>query len=514
MQKGIITTENLVLPRFNLLQDTLDLFIDLKDSNSPISLKTTIDATHSGRLTNDRVYPGKRMKKGLKTWTEPYTKPVLKSHNDIQDPIGRVTGAKYIALKQGPDWENDFKNPSTGEGSGFIQLSANISDKDAIEKFLDGRFNTVSTRQSIDTYTCSICGQVFDTNNIWNIMDHEHSPGQVYKFKKDGDKKEVDYLCFFITGDLEYKEVSVVNIPGDEYSKISGLEILKDSNNKKHSIDFTDDTVVVCDSLVLTNGQSDLQLIQKNGKTAISSADREKFTNKTIIAVSPIFKDPIGDNKKMNDKENSSATANSDTKQEATQASDANTNKEGVAAPDSKAGKTESGNSMSVQALTASVEALTNELKTTRDAKETLASEVGRAKESLTAKDQEIANLKTRATTLSEDLRKSYATALLNAKILLRKPDTSGVKDMESYNSLISKVSERTIESLKDSLQDISQELVNYAKNNGVLLPLKDMISQDKLENPVKNLDKNKTEDKKEVKVLSKEEAATNFLNS
>jgi outer membrane murein-binding lipoprotein Lpp len=516
MQKGIIITENLVLPKFNLLQDTLDLFNDVKDSGGTVSLRAIIDATHSGRLTNDRVYPGKKMKKAVKSWIEPYAKPVLKSHNDLQDPIGRVIDAKYVALKSGPEWENDYKNPSMLDGSGFIQLTTNILDKDSIEKFIDGRFNTVSTRQMIDNVMCSICGSVLDTNSIWNMLGHEHTSGEKYKVKKDGEKKEAEYLCYFITGDLDYTEVSVVNIPADQYSKISGLQVAKDSRNQTvQSIDFADDKAVVCDSLVLTSNQSNIQLLQKDGKTAVTAADREKLTNKTIIAISPIFKDPTGDNKTMDTNKNSNATANSDVKQEPTQASDADQKKEGVIAPDStKAGKTESGNSISVQALTASVEVLTNELKATRDAKETLASEVGRAKEALTAKDQEITSLKTRATTLAEDLRKSYSTSLLNAKILLRKPDASQVKDMESYNNLILKISERTIESLKDSLQDISQELVNYAKNNGTNLPLKDMISSDKVENPVANIDKNKTENKKETKSISKEEATTSFLNS
>ena len=73
----------MVLPKFRIIDnqnvsfkslrlDALELFSDAASSKTekPV-LSVSIDATHSGRLTNMRVYPGARVKRSMKSFLEP-----------------------------------------------------------------------------------------------------------------------------------------------------------------------------------------------------------------------------------------------------------------------------------------------------------------------------------------------------------------------------------------------------------------------------------------------------------
>lgn len=214
------------------------------------SLLIKIDATHSGRITNRRVYPGTKMKKAAKSWistdrggSSTFDKPVLKNHDQNADPLGRVINAQYVHLKNGQDFSQDYLMPDlNGPGSGFIRLTANISDQDAIEKFLDGRFMTVSTSQSSDKTTCSICDKEMIPPFLRYLMGMDededacqHIPGRVYEIK-DGKKKK-KMLCYAITGELEYHEVSAVNSPGDAFAKVSEITSGDHKDSKEIEMD-------------------------------------------------------------------------------------------------------------------------------------------------------------------------------------------------------------------------------------------------------------------------------------
>ena len=98
------------------------------------------------------------MKKGIRSWTSPYKKPVLTNHDDTKDPIGRVISGKYLQTERGisdKDWKPILRE---SEGYGYQRLTVKITDPEAIKKILDGRYQTVSVRMSTDHCTCSICG--------------------------------------------------------------------------------------------------------------------------------------------------------------------------------------------------------------------------------------------------------------------------------------------------------------------------------------------------------------------
>jgi hypothetical protein len=97
---------------------------------------------------------------------------------------------------------------SSYRGLGHIELVANITDKNAVEKLLDGRYITGSIGASTDKAVCSIC------KSDWTKEGPcDHKPGAVYDSSK----------CFIIAGELVYDEYSFVNVPADKHSRVLEL---------------------------------------------------------------------------------------------------------------------------------------------------------------------------------------------------------------------------------------------------------------------------------------------------
>jgi hypothetical protein len=95
-------------------------------------------------------------------------------------------------------------------GVGSMRVTAKISDKDAIEKFLDGRYITFSAGSTTDRHVCSVCA------SDWAFGDMcEHCHGRIYD----------DELCVFVTGRFEVLEGSVVNTPADDLSQVLSMEM-------------------------------------------------------------------------------------------------------------------------------------------------------------------------------------------------------------------------------------------------------------------------------------------------
>ena len=99
-------------------------------------------------------------------------------------------------------------------GMGRIGVTARITDAEAIEKFLDGRYITFSAGSTTDRHVCSVCMSDWA---VGDFCDHRH--GKVY----DG------VPCVFITGKFEVLEGSVVNTPADDLSKVESMQILDKS---------------------------------------------------------------------------------------------------------------------------------------------------------------------------------------------------------------------------------------------------------------------------------------------
>ncbi len=156
-----------------------------------------MEAIHVGRTRNYTFYTEEGLRNGLSSWTTPYNKPVLTHHNTYSgEPIGRIIDAKY--------------SNETMSGIDGLVFTVEINDKDAIEKVLDKRYQTVSIGASTDKVTCNICGT--DRTESWC----SHYPGDTYD----------EQTCHFIIGTTLGKEVSYVNTPSDQNAGNRSVQVV------------------------------------------------------------------------------------------------------------------------------------------------------------------------------------------------------------------------------------------------------------------------------------------------
>jgi hypothetical protein len=253
-------------------------------NNNPLIVK--IAATHAGLITrNNGFYLPDRMRKGAASFITHYGKPIQTHHNDNTDPVGRVIGADYVDISAGvkdaflekiinsargrynDEFIKDFivgkasfvqsvnfisdalshkdsiLDDPNYKGLGYILLTASISDPEAKQKILDGRYLTGSVGVSTNRAVCSICKQDWVTDG----MPCEHKPGKVY----DGAK------AFMITGDLSYDEYSFVNVPADRHSGILEVNIngIKDSIVMDSSVGRTLSVDIITDNIDITDSK-------------------------------------------------------------------------------------------------------------------------------------------------------------------------------------------------------------------------------------------------------------------
>jgi len=219
-------------------------------SKSVKKLTAKIEATHSGIVNKNKwFYTPTGMKDGTNTFIEPFNKPVLRNHDSEGDSLGRVVASEYISYNDTVEAglldttdsvsyfskikdfvKGEIFNAKDYKGLGHIELTVEITDKDAIEKLLDGRFLTVSISGDTEQAVCSVCGQ--DKKAIKDDDEScEHYRGEVY----DGEE------AFLIAGLMSFEEVSFVNKPADENAKV---QILNDSINLEDNTEFQELTIL------------------------------------------------------------------------------------------------------------------------------------------------------------------------------------------------------------------------------------------------------------------------------
>lgn len=202
-------------------------------------LKVDFYLSHAGRRINNRIYSTKGQREGISSLTSPYPKPLIRHHDESADPFGRFIGGTYEDISAGAgsffsktndvvDLHNslegsDFEKTSAllhksgllmnprWPGLGRMHVSARVTDQDAIEKFLDGRYLTFSGGFETDHMVCSHC------LNDWRQGDIcDHRPGTIV------DGKPVVMLC----GTYSVREASVEHEPADDLSQVTSLEMI------------------------------------------------------------------------------------------------------------------------------------------------------------------------------------------------------------------------------------------------------------------------------------------------
>lgn len=192
--------------------DNMQLLKDMASGNTQvIALDVEMEATHSGKNHNYCIYYEDSMEKDAESFVNPFKKPMLKNHNDYSgEPLGRITQSWF-----GPSQLTDERSA--------IHLKARVTDQDAIPKFLDGRYGTVSIGGTMGTVTCNVCGKTILKDGKFKFCGHWR--GESYK----------DQVCYWGAKDIEYHEVSTVNNPADDYAQIMKVTVVTDSDDKKDS---------------------------------------------------------------------------------------------------------------------------------------------------------------------------------------------------------------------------------------------------------------------------------------
>ena len=451
-----------------------------------VSLVCSVAATHAGTLINNRIYPPKSMKKGIKSWTTPYKKPVLVNHDEEKDPIGRVIKARYLKTPKALNEEDYQPILKASDGYGYIDLVVKITDQAAIEKIMDGRYETVSVRMSTDHAYCSICGADWADDGPC-----EHMPGKNYE---DGG------LAYITTGDLTYREVSFVNIPADEYARVEGVTF-GESKDSKDPIEVS----------VYANNTEEKTLCDLDGKEGTNLYDylKDETDEEEEVIVHLLDKITRQDKK---EKEDQMAKVEELTKdqlkemdsvqeliQEALDEAKANADGECEKQLEALKKQLEENDCMNeLETLKKKIEDMKNdpnceeilkELGEAKDAakaaqdgqlalskeKEALETERDQLKEELDKRDKERDTLVDENVNLNSELHKLNAERLFDLKRSLGKPDVAGVKTVEDRDKKIDEFSQRSIDSLKDQINDL---LIEQDAKPDAIKPVK------KVENP------------------------------
>jgi len=245
--------------------------------NGGKGLVITYDLSHSGRRINNRIYSTRGQQRGIDSLTNPYPKPILRNHDQSGEPIGRFIGGEWQNLYddakeflQSSQAVLDIHNAFAGDdpekiyntlkamnlienkqwpGLGRMRVQANITDEEAIKKFMDGRYLTFSAGSTTDRHVCSICLSDWAQDGMC-----EHRHGKKY----DGE------TCVFITGDFLVMEGSVVNTPADDLSQQIHMEMMDsvDSEEKFTDKDIYIDEFILTDSTYNIGEDDETQRIQ------------------------------------------------------------------------------------------------------------------------------------------------------------------------------------------------------------------------------------------------------------
>jgi hypothetical protein len=183
-----------------------DLISDVK-SGEVTALDVTFEATHSGRRINYALYTSDSMAEDCTTFMQPFAKPLIKNHDRHTEPLGRIINVNFD--------KSEFL-----EDSDTINATFRVSDQDAMEKFADGRYKTMSIGAGAKKIVCNTCGKTILDSGKMKFCGHWR--GETYK----------DSVCTWTMTGLDYREGSVVNDPADEYAQVKRIKVLRKGDSK------------------------------------------------------------------------------------------------------------------------------------------------------------------------------------------------------------------------------------------------------------------------------------------
>ena len=267
-------------------------FINDGVAESKVGLVTLTKVTHGFRPTqNNLVYMPADLKDAIPTLTNPYNIPIKPAHKTVSvaegkkiedrevGVVGRALSGTWVenpkamnhlpmqmikdglmvkapdvamaplmkkAKKSGFIYDEDF------EGLGWILVKGLVTDSDAIEKTLDGRFLTVSVEMTPQDLYDSISGKSYKSEEMeWDIGD------------------EVDGMkAYGVPSGLRYRGYAYVTHPADVHARVMGHKQVS-GNELQQYLDNFKTTMVLTDcfkSVTITDiTDSDMMASFDNG---------------------------------------------------------------------------------------------------------------------------------------------------------------------------------------------------------------------------------------------------------
>lgn len=328
--------------------DANKLLNDIKNNPSSIAgLLVDIEATHSGKNHNFAIYYEDSMEKDAESFLNPFNKPMLMNHDEYCEPIGRIV--------QSYAGQSDF----TDERSAII-VKAKVTDSSKYDKFLDGRYRTVSIGGTMGTVTCSICGKTILKNNKFKFCGHWR--GETYK----------DEVCYWGARDIEYNELSVVNNPADDFAQIKKITVLS-SDDKE------------------TNQNQSKEENSMEGNNAINTADSQVTADKMKESVCNLIDSMLG-----------SVKDNDENQPEQPEAQPAGTENQPEQPTENASGEEPKDTEKVVEEQNAKIQELEKQIKDSKTELETLKTQLEDSKKEFDKANEEIKSLKDKCISLAE----------------------------------------------------------------------------------------------------------------
>lgn len=220
----------------------------------PSAIDVLVEATHSGINRNGWNYHSDSMANDANSFLNPFKKPLLKNHSMYSEPMGRVKDAYFSSSEI--DTTRDC-----------INLNFRVTDKDAIEKFLDGRYQTFSISGNPTKITCGICGK--DILKDGTVKFCGHWRNEVYNGQK---------AIWNATG-ISYDECSVVNDPADSYAQVKKIVIVnesnKDSSDGSSVTDMLNDIDYALKDNVQDNAEENKEIVEDANESTENNEENE-----------------------------------------------------------------------------------------------------------------------------------------------------------------------------------------------------------------------------------------------
>ena len=398
-------------------------------------LMPRIEAIHAGSTRNDTVYLAEKLrgdmeiKSGVYSWLHPYGKPVIYNHDVNTDNTGRIYTAAYAQYTQA--------------GRPGIIVVPKITDGKAIDGILGGRLLTVSIGATTDSVTCSYCG-----TDIVNEGFCGHMKGDVV----DGKKVE------WITGNLWFDELSWVNVPADSDAMIvdtqssvlmatesadNGIILLGNNKveEKKQLVGIVKESA---EDIIIMEGE--LAMTEEQIKALQEQVEALKTVKEDLEATQAELKTT---KETLETKENEISTLTQESQQVLKEKEELET----------KASDLQEKLDTTTTELTEKSEALSQ----LEEEKKNLVAALEEAK-------GQIEELETVTESLDKNVRESFVNHLASLRVAFGKEST--------YEDAVAKLAERSIDSIKDGIADMKEEMVARKGGVGQLSELREPVKK------------------------------------